>query len=86
MVYVHVSAEGHTDGRLEREEFVRAYTPIEVAGEMRTAIAWTTSASVCAVIEMVRDGSLPAQGFLKLEEVSLTPFLQTRTGRLYEGG
>ena len=86
VVYVHVSAEGHADGRLEREEFVRAYTPIEVAGEMRTAIAWTTSASVCAVIEMVRDGSLPAQGFLKQEEVSLTPFLQTRTGRLYEGG
>ena len=53
---------------------------------MRTAIAWTTSDSVCAVIEMVRDGSLPEQGFLKQEEVSLTPFLQTRTGRLYEGG
>ncbi len=86
MVYVHVSAEGQADGRFEHEEFVRAYTPIEVAGEMRTAIAWTTSASVCAVIEMVRDGSLPAQGFLKQEKVSLTPFLQTRTGRLYEGG
>jgi len=47
VVYVHVSAEGQADDRLEREEFVRAYTPIEVAEEMRTAIAWTTSASVC---------------------------------------
>ena len=86
MVYVHVSAEGQADGRLEREEFVRAYTPIEVASEMRTAIAWTTSASVCAVVEMVRDGSLPAQGFLKQEEIPLTPFLQTATGRLYGDG
>ena len=83
VVYVHVSAEGHADGRLEREEFVRAYTPIDVAGESRTAIAWTTSASVCAVIQMVRDGSLPAQGFLKQEDIPLAAFLKTSTGALY---
>jgi len=38
------------------------------------------------VIGLVNDGALPAQGFLKQEDVPLTPFLQTRTGRLYEGG
>jgi len=84
VVYVHVSAEGHVDGRLEREEFVRAYTPIAVAGESRTAIAWTTSASVCAVVQMVRDGTLPAQGFLKQEDIPLAPFLKTSTGALYD--
>ena len=83
VVYVHVSAEGRSDGRLQRQEFVRAYYPIEIAGGMCTAIAWTTSASVCAVIQMVRDGALPARGFIKQEEIPLAPFLKTSTGALY---
>jgi saccharopine dehydrogenase-like NADP-dependent oxidoreductase len=84
IVYVHVSAEGTIDGQLQRREFVRAYRPIEVAGGMQRAIAWTTSASVVAVIEMVRDGALPQRGFLKQEEIPLAKFLTTTTGRLFE--
>ncbi len=84
VVYVHVSAEGTLDGRLQRREFVRAYRPIELAGGAQTAIAWTTSASVVAVIEMVRDGTLPQRGFLKQEEIPLSKFLATTTGRLFE--
>ena len=83
VVYVHVSAEGIIDGALRRKEFVRAYHPIEAAGARRTAIAWTTSASAVSVIEMVRAGKLPAQGFLKQEEIPLAPFLATTTGRLF---
>jgi saccharopine dehydrogenase (NAD+, L-lysine-forming) len=84
VVYLHASAEGEADGRLQRKEFVRAYYPLEISGAMRTAIAWTTSASATAVIEMVRDGALPGRGFLKQEEIPLEPFLKTRTGALYE--
>jgi saccharopine dehydrogenase-like NADP-dependent oxidoreductase len=85
VVYVHVAAEGWTDGRLGRKEFVRAYYPIEIGGKLRTAIAWTTAGSVVAVIEMVRSGALPQVGFLKQESIPLEPFLATRTGRLYAG-
>lgn len=84
VVYVHASAEGWSEGRLQRKEFVRSYYPIDVAGRSRTAIAWTTSASVVAVIEMVRNGSLPDRGFLKQEDISLDSFLATRTGGLYK--
>jgi len=49
----------------------------------RTAIAWTTSASVVAVMEMVRDGKLAGHGFLKQEEIPLDAFLATTTGRLF---
>ncbi len=84
VVYLHASAEGDLDGKLLRKEFVQAYYPIEISGEMHTAIAWTTSASACVVVEMVRDGTLPAQGFLKQEEIPLGPFLQTRNGALYD--
>lgn len=83
VVYVHVSAEGEIDGRLQRKEFVRGYRPVQVAGGWQTAIAWTTSASVVAVIEMVRDGTLPMSGFLKQEDIPLDKFLETRTGGLY---
>jgi saccharopine dehydrogenase (NAD+, L-lysine-forming) len=86
VVYVHVSAEGWTGRGLHRREFVRAYYPITVAGERRTAISWTTSASVVAVIEMVRDGVLPSRGFLHQEHIPLDLFLKTRTGALFNGG
>jgi saccharopine dehydrogenase (NAD+, L-lysine-forming) len=84
VVYVHASVEGTVDENLQRKEFVRAYYPIEVAGSLRTAIAWTTSASVCAVIEMVRNGSLPNHGFLKQEAIPLDGFMATRNGGLYK--
>ena len=49
----------------------------------RTAIAWTTAGSVAAVIEMVRAGTLAAQGFLKQEHIPLAAFLATPTGQLF---
>ncbi len=86
VVYVHVAAEGWQEGRLSRKEFVRAYYPLEIGDKLRTAIAWTTSASVVAVIEMVREGHLPKCGFLKQEKVPFAPFLKTRTGNYYNIG
>lgn len=83
IVYVHVSAEGLLDTGLQRREFVRAYRPIDLVGGMQTAIAWTTSASVVAVIELVRAQLLPQRGFLKQEEIPLDKFLSTATGRLF---
>lgn len=83
VVYVHVAGEGVIEGRLARREFVRAYRPTMAGGARRTAIAWTTAASVVAVIELVRDGALPDLGFLRQEDIPLREFLATRTGRLY---
>lgn len=83
IVYVHASAEGTIGGTLQRREFVRGYRPVAVAGKQRTAISWTTAGSVVAIIEMVRDGALPASGFLKQEEIALDAFLATPTGGLY---
>ncbi|GMQ96058.1 MAG: saccharopine dehydrogenase NADP-binding domain-containing protein [Gammaproteobacteria bacterium] len=85
VVQLHVSAEGLRDGDLQRQEFVRSYYPREISGERWTAIAWTTSASACAVIELVRDGRLPSMGFIKQEDIPLDDFLKSQTGRLYDG-
>ena len=85
VVYVHASAEGWKGEALLREEFVRAYYPVEIAGRTWRAISWTTAASVCAVVEMVSTGSLPGKGFLKQEDIPLREFLKTMNGRLYAG-
>ena len=83
VVYVHVAAEGWVEGRLARKEFVRAYYPIEIKGKARTAIAWSTAASVVAVIEMARAGALPPKGFIKQETIPLERFIEAGAGRLY---
>jgi saccharopine dehydrogenase-like NADP-dependent oxidoreductase len=83
IVYVHVAAEGMIDGKLSRKEFVKGYKPLMIAGKSRTAIAWTTAGSVVSVIELVREGKLPAKGFLKQEDISLDALLSTRTGSFY---
>ena len=83
VVYMHVSSEGSINGQLQRLEFVKAYTPKDVDGISRTAIAWTTAGSVAAVIEMVHNGSLPQRGFITQEHIRLADFLATPTGQLF---
>ncbi len=86
VVYIHVAAEGVLQDQLVRREFVRALKPIQIGGEMRTAISWTTASSVVAVIELVREGALPGQGFVKQEDIPMAAFLATENGRRYEAG
>ncbi|MGI9400024.1 MAG: saccharopine dehydrogenase C-terminal domain-containing protein [Rhizobiaceae bacterium] len=81
IVYIHVSAEGDIDGQLFREEFVRSFRPKEIGGMERTAIAWTTSSSAVAVVELVRAGILPQSGYLKQEDIRLDMLAQTTTGK-----
>lgn len=83
VVFVHVAAEGTIGEQLRRMEYVRAFYPLDAAGTRNTAIAWTTAGSVAAVIELVREGVLPQQGFLKQEDIPLDAFLATPTGQLF---
>ncbi len=85
VVYIHASAEGWAADQLIREEFVRTCVPIECAGQRRRAIGWTTAASVCSVVELVSNGTLPSSGFIKQENIALEDFLTTSNGRLYDG-
>lgn len=84
VVYVHVAVEGWKGEKLAREEFVRSYFPREIQARTWKAIAWTTAASVCSIIELVSQASLPSQGFLKQEDISLELFLNTPTGQFFK--
>ena len=83
VVYVYAVVEGWKGDHLEREEFYRAYHPIEIDGQHWRAISWTTAASIAAVVEMVAAGSLPQQGFIRQEDIPLDKFLNTTNGSLY---
>lgn len=82
-VLVHASAQGHKHGTLQTQALVMEYRPIDIGDRPRTAIAWTTAASLAAVVELVSNGTLPQQGFVKQEDIPLRAFLHTTTGRLF---
>lgn len=83
VVYVYAVVEGWKGEQLAREEFYNAYRPIEILGKEWRAISWTTAASVAAVVEMVANGTLAQQGFIKQEEISYDAFIKTKNGSLY---
>lgn len=83
VVYVYAVAEGWKDGSLMREEYFKAFYPMHINGKEWRAISWTTAASVVAVVEMVANGELPQQGFVKQEDIPLNKFYQTHNGSKY---
>lgn len=83
VVYVYAVVEGWKGDKLEREEFYKAYHPIQIDGQHWRAISWTTAASIASVVEMVAGGQLPSEGFVKQEEILLDAFLKTCNGSYY---
>ncbi|HEV7378431.1 MAG TPA: saccharopine dehydrogenase C-terminal domain-containing protein [Dyadobacter sp.] len=84
VVYVYAVVEGWKGEKLEREEFYRAYHPVNIDGQHWRAISWTTAASIASVVEMVADGSLPSKGFIRQEDIVLADFLNTGNGQFFK--
>lgn len=83
VVYVYAVVEGWKQGMLKREEYFKSFYPMNISGQEWRAISWTTAASIVAVVEMVANGELPQQGFVKQEDISLTKFYETQNGKRY---
>ena len=86
LVIVFVTVTGHKEGRLVQETFVRKIYSKRVGGRHLSAIQLTTAAGICAMVDLQREGRLPARGFVRQEEVSLADFLGNRFGRHYAEG
>ena len=48
-----------------------------------SAIQITTASAICAVLDLVREGRLPQQGFVRQEDVALEDFIANRFGKNY---
>lgn len=83
VVIIFVTVNGRKNGRLIQETYANKVYSSVIAGAMHSAIQITTAGSICAVLDMLADGSLRAKGFVKQEEIALDTFLANRFGRYY---
>jgi saccharopine dehydrogenase-like NADP-dependent oxidoreductase len=83
VVIVFVTVAGLRDGRLQQDTYARKIYSHMLAGKMHSAIQITTASSLCAMLDLLAEGSLPQRGFVRQEEVPLAAFLANRFGRVY---
>ncbi|KQY25994.1 saccharopine dehydrogenase family protein [Rhizobium sp. Root482] len=84
VVIIFVTVSGRKDGRLVQETYANKVYAAVVAGRMMSAIQITTASSICAVLDMLAKGELPAKGFIRQEDIDLSAFLKSRFGHHYE--
>ncbi|RUV11384.1 saccharopine dehydrogenase family protein, partial [Mesorhizobium sp. M1A.F.Ca.IN.022.04.1.1] len=83
VVIVFVTVSGRRNGRLLQETYANKIYSHRVGNVVRSAIQITTASGICAVLDMLADGTLPAKGFVRQEDIALDAFLANRFGRAY---
>jgi saccharopine dehydrogenase-like NADP-dependent oxidoreductase len=83
VVIVFVTATGMKQGRLMQETYANKIYSQVMGGSVLSAIQITTSAGICAVLDLLAGGHLPARGFVRQEDIPLESFLANRFGRVY---
>jgi saccharopine dehydrogenase-like NADP-dependent oxidoreductase len=83
VVIVFVTVAGWREGRLVQETYARKVYSAVVGGEVRSAIQITTASSLVAMLDLLAQGKLPQQGFVRQEDVALKDFLANRFGAVY---
>jgi saccharopine dehydrogenase-like NADP-dependent oxidoreductase len=76
VVVIFVTGIGERNGRTEEDSIVLRYDGRPELG----AIQLTTAAGCVAMVELFLLGKLPARGFVRQEDASLSDFLSTREG------
>jgi saccharopine dehydrogenase-like NADP-dependent oxidoreductase len=84
VVLIFVTATGMREGRLTQESYAKKIYAKEIRGHLMSAIQITTAAGICAMVDLMFDGQLPQQGFVRQEMCDLAPFLKNRFGKHYE--
>jgi len=83
VIVIFADAVGMRNGDLCEENFIRKVHGTEIGGQRWSAIQITTSAGLCALIDMVLTQQLPGAGYVRQEEVGLDDFLANRFGRYF---
>ena len=83
VVLVFVTVSGQKGGRLLQETYANKIYGQEVAGVPCSAIQITTAGGICAVLDLLAQGALPAKGFVRQEDIPLQAFLANRFGIVY---
>ena len=83
VVIVFVTVSGQREGRLMQETYAHKVYSHVTGGVLRSAIQITTSAGICAALDLLVDGRLPQRGFVRQEDIALGDFLANRFGSAY---
>lgn len=83
VVLIFATVTGMRGARLTQESYANKVYAQGVNGSTWSAIQLTTAAGICVMVDLMREGKLPARGFLRQEDVSLHDFLNNRFGRFY---
>ena len=83
VVIVFAAASGLRSGRFEQETCLSHIYGSMLGDTARTAIELSTAAGVVGMLELLKQGKLPARGFVRQEQVPLRDFLATRAGHHY---
>jgi saccharopine dehydrogenase-like NADP-dependent oxidoreductase len=86
VVIIFVTVAGWREGRLVQETYARKIYSATIGGHLRSAIQITTASSLAAMLDLLVQGVLPQQGFVRQEQVPLAAFLGNRFGAVYAPG
>lgn len=86
VVVIMVSVSGMRGGRLEQETWANRIYHRNINGNPWSAIKLTTSAGVCAAVDLLAQGKLPGEGFIRQEDISFKEFIRNRFGRYFAAG
>ncbi|RNJ41843.1 saccharopine dehydrogenase [Mesorhizobium erdmanii] len=86
VVIVFVTVSGRRSGRLIQETYANKIYSTQIGGRTTSAIQVTTASSICAVLDLLAGGNIPASGFVRQEDIALDAFLRNRFGVYYRRG
>ena len=84
VVLIFVTVSGMKGGHLMQETYANKVYGREVGGILRSGIQITTAGSICAILDLLREGKIRDRGFVTQEEVALDLFLGNRFGEVYK--
>jgi len=83
VVLVFATVTGHKEGLLTQHTVARKIYSREISGRLYSAIQLTTTAGLCAMVELLRTENLPQTSFVKQEQADHAAFLANRFGQVF---
>lgn len=84
VVLVFINVSGMKDGQLVQESYANKIYNKTISGKLWSAIQVTTASGICTVLDLMAQGKLPQQGFVKQEDVLYSDFINNRFGQYYQ--
>ncbi|MBV1877945.1 MAG: saccharopine dehydrogenase NADP-binding domain-containing protein [Pseudomonadales bacterium] len=83
VVLIFVTVSGEKNSHLFQQTYASKIYSQEINGVFHSAIQITTAASICAVLDLLKNNLLPQKGFVRQEDIPLKTFLDNRFGQYY---